>query len=438
MQKVYIVLKNNKQEGPYSLQELQQIDLKPTDLIWVEGRSAAWCYPSEIKELQALNYTKPGSITDVREERYAPATTREPHKKEAKKVFVSLPGGKEKRVEANGKPPETNIEEKAEALQQRILSNQAPAPNTSDNVVETRLQRSMDDVAGDFANWAIQYKARKKNFQINKQKIALAAFILMVVVAAGYLLYPNAPSQNTTAVREEQPIMKDLPVTEDINPDLAFENTAPASVEKETPIKQNNSKYSTPDPNIQKERTNLTVIDKRRQEPSINESTAPVIEEKSEEIIGKKEPEKKKSIGEAIDGFFDKFKNKNKESAEGSATNSEARQSTKRAEGENAATETIDVTSQVKVSTNAPRENWMLGIKGQKLILQNNSKALIQSAWVTVEYFSEDETLLDTKRIEFKNIKPLQNVTQPLPDHRLASYTTQQVTTATGQVRATN
>lgn len=48
----YLLLRNNKQQGPLSLQHLIQLGLKPYDLVWVEGKSAAWRYPSEIPELK--------------------------------------------------------------------------------------------------------------------------------------------------------------------------------------------------------------------------------------------------------------------------------------------------------------------------------------------------------------------------------------------------
>ena len=47
----YLLLRNNKESGPLSFDELIKIGLKPYDLVWVNGRSAAWRYPSEIKEL---------------------------------------------------------------------------------------------------------------------------------------------------------------------------------------------------------------------------------------------------------------------------------------------------------------------------------------------------------------------------------------------------
>lgn len=48
----YLLLRNNKESGPLTLEEVVKIGIKPYDLVWVHGRSAAWRYPSEIEELK--------------------------------------------------------------------------------------------------------------------------------------------------------------------------------------------------------------------------------------------------------------------------------------------------------------------------------------------------------------------------------------------------
>lgn len=50
----YLLLRDNKQQGPFSADELAAKGLKAYDLVWVEGRSAAWRYPSEIEELKSF------------------------------------------------------------------------------------------------------------------------------------------------------------------------------------------------------------------------------------------------------------------------------------------------------------------------------------------------------------------------------------------------
>jgi hypothetical protein len=71
---MYLLLRNNKQSGPYSLDELKNMGMKAYDLVWLEGKSAAWRYPSEIEELKEFApaveeqpfdrfYKRPGATT---------------------------------------------------------------------------------------------------------------------------------------------------------------------------------------------------------------------------------------------------------------------------------------------------------------------------------------------------------------------------------------
>jgi hypothetical protein len=50
--RAYRLLRNNKEEGPFTAEEIIQRKLKPYDLIWVDGRSAAWRYPGEMAEFK--------------------------------------------------------------------------------------------------------------------------------------------------------------------------------------------------------------------------------------------------------------------------------------------------------------------------------------------------------------------------------------------------
>ncbi len=50
----YLLLRDNKESGPFSLEELVSKGLKAYDLVWANGKSAAWRYPGEIEELKAF------------------------------------------------------------------------------------------------------------------------------------------------------------------------------------------------------------------------------------------------------------------------------------------------------------------------------------------------------------------------------------------------
>src|SRR4051794_15112856 len=50
--KPFRLLRNNKESGPYSADELIQMGLKAYDLVWEDGKSASWRYPCEIAALK--------------------------------------------------------------------------------------------------------------------------------------------------------------------------------------------------------------------------------------------------------------------------------------------------------------------------------------------------------------------------------------------------
>ena len=49
----YLLLRDNKQSGPYTVPEIIEKGIKAYDLVWLDGKSVAWRYPSEIEELKA-------------------------------------------------------------------------------------------------------------------------------------------------------------------------------------------------------------------------------------------------------------------------------------------------------------------------------------------------------------------------------------------------
>jgi len=72
----YRLLRSNKETGPYTQEEMIAMGFKPYDLIWVEGKSAGWRYPSEIPELRS----------------YAPVVEEQPYDRFYKKPVVPARG----------------------------------------------------------------------------------------------------------------------------------------------------------------------------------------------------------------------------------------------------------------------------------------------------------------------------------------------------------
>jgi len=96
MNNTYILLRNNSESTPLSLEDLKRIGLLPTDLLWVECQSVCWQQPQEIPELrQLLNQAVQPALTPVMDEameKYTPPVKKETPVTNGKKgVYVELP-----------------------------------------------------------------------------------------------------------------------------------------------------------------------------------------------------------------------------------------------------------------------------------------------------------------------------------------------------------
>lgn len=109
----YLLLRNNKQTGPYTLEEIKCMSLKSYDLVWVEGKSAAWRYPGEITEFSSFApvvpeqpydrfFKKPGTETAKKESHVNPTRIILPNQES---VYINLPAS-EKRHAGTGSAPQ--------------------------------------------------------------------------------------------------------------------------------------------------------------------------------------------------------------------------------------------------------------------------------------------------------------------------------------------
>ena len=444
MQKVYLLLRNNQQAGPYTLEELLAIGVKQTDLIWVEGKSAAWRYPGEIKELQTSTPTSSfenKTQAEVINRTVAPSEKKESVTVGNKKIFVSLPFQARKQVEQQPLSPEALLEQKAEALRQRLQSYTPPPENKNEKIgLETNYSRTLSDVEENYTSWKLAQSKKKPKFS---NKHAFAAIIATVVI--GIPLYFLATSKSTSAP-EDATVSKTKNV-EKPQADAAFSPITynPEETEKGLNEERRNESVNkeTKKVPVVKETINTPVVDKtdngfiaQNDSPAETDS-APVVEANQPDIT-ETTTAKKKTLGEAIDGFFGKFKKDKKEETQSAGTSAHAdgvRRASKRNETETAAPPPApeQLAQQVKVTANEPSDNWMLGIKGLKLTLHNQSDYKLSNAAVEVAYFDEQNTLLEKKTVLFKNVPANKTATLAAPDHRLATYAKHQLLTVSGE-----
>jgi hypothetical protein len=88
--KRYLLLRDNRESGPYSLEQLSANGLRSLDLVWVDGESISWSYPQEIDTLRTL----------VAEQRTRPEPRNRPS---SSHIFIALPPG-QRSAERNAAP----------------------------------------------------------------------------------------------------------------------------------------------------------------------------------------------------------------------------------------------------------------------------------------------------------------------------------------------
>lgn len=159
---LYRLLRNNKETGPHSQEEMIAMGFKPYDLIWVEGKSAGWRYPSEIPEFKEVApaieeqpydrfFKKPAAGTAPKKEAEtttvtSTALTRETEKTTAREktfqppvystaarhIHVTLPSGNTVNV--------TTVNNTREPVQPKNIPQQAPVTEEKISFTKTIAQ----------------------------------------------------------------------------------------------------------------------------------------------------------------------------------------------------------------------------------------------------------------------------------------------------------
>lgn len=144
--KKYLLLRNNHESGPHSIETIASLGLLPLDLIWIEGESTAWKYPEEIEELEHLV-----SKDFVQQER--------------KNVFVSLPPSDEGVVQINEEYTETPVADTVSCIEK---NEEQPLPEFRENYRASNQKKPI---------WS------KKIFQFSNEMNVAAVFIGVVLGA---------------------------------------------------------------------------------------------------------------------------------------------------------------------------------------------------------------------------------------------------------------
>lgn len=276
---LYRLLRNNKEIGPFTTLQLKEMGLKPYDLLWTEGRGAAWQYASEIPELK-------GFAPVVEEQPYerffkrkeALETAQQPvgSTKKTKPRF-RISNGQLIMIEAGNMEVANNgtIKETVPVVRlprEPVISNEkTPAPEWKESysewqpqtqtkttkteepvIVETKYSESLDDLKKRYAEKVLNERTTTPSSSFSgvsvKQNI-MAALALLVLAVGGYIGYTL--KQKDAAVTESKPAIERAEITGDngmsspLNDDKTAGNTSQTMAANTTTASNDNRKNET-------------------------------------------------------------------------------------------------------------------------------------------------------------------------------------------------
>jgi hypothetical protein len=447
MQKVYLLLRNNQQTGPHSFEDLLQLHLKPFDLIWVEGKSYGWRYPTEVEALKPYLETNPETAQPEipqNETQRAEATETTPVPRSfnpatPKKIFVSMPVNARPPQPAPGENYIDPIEQKAEELRKRV---QAFTPQQES--IKTNYTRNLNESEDEYTQW-IYEKKKKKGFA-NKKQLAVAgisALLLLTGLWAGNYFFNNpAVDAQAPAMVNQQNKPEVLPSLIDINTEGSNDADKNFSIPENTttpvtslPINKDKNKKQTATKIIEQDQS-TTPEPLLAQDEAVQQPVDRIATEPQNEAVAVQPAEKKKTLKEKIAELFKKGKSEEpvvaNEGTRGTENSTNERKATRRGEEFETPPVMTDVSDQVTIKTNKIADSWMIGVKNLKLTLYNQSDLTITTAKIEVLYYSEQNNLLDKKTLSFSNIPPKKSQTVAAPDMRLADHIEYKVSSATG------
>ena len=314
MEKVYLLLRNNRQIGPLTIGELRQQNLQPSDLIWIEGESSAWCYPSE---LEALHQNK------------APYSGFRSHS-----VVAPAPATVVPRPVASGKKPAPadEIELQAEALRKRALSYAPFKPGQYQKNASSREEGPVFYRTGDDRIDIVFHKREKSYAPAQLLAAAVITTLAVMVWNNRESLIPIRKAVESVAAKaatfetfikqpEQQPATETVAIGRQQNEKQQVAAVAPvaeipAFAAKPAVKKQPTNVVASAAPPIQNE---PGIIQPAREEALATPEPVSAVTPREPDVIVMNqesekpgttlaEPEKKKTIGQAIKGLFKKKK----------------------------------------------------------------------------------------------------------------------------------
>ncbi len=211
---MYRILRDNKERGPLNLEQLLELRLQPFDLVWVEGKSAGWRYPSEIDALKV--HVEP-SIQPVRDNdtTVISAASQHPASQNTRSIspvspLASAPASFSTESENEEELTADKLEKRATEIYQRVQAY-AEQQEKSQKDTQIKYARSLEDLKQEYADW-LHKKNEKKHFRlvsIRKPGLIAATIACMMVVAASLFFIHHDQQQQQAGLKPGQHYISD-------------------------------------------------------------------------------------------------------------------------------------------------------------------------------------------------------------------------------------
>jgi len=425
----YLLLRDNKQTGPYTFDELKVKGFKAYDLVWIEGRSAAWRYPGEIEEFKLIAppveeqpfdrfYKKPAQtnstpiISSIIQDHIAESHPADKIIREintntndsGKKIYVNLPAAQKNNFVPEKKEIEKNRFEEQPKKETEVRQIISPAiketPKQSPFFSEENYVQEKQNYVGKTSYKSVPAQTetisntRKESFQ-SKYIFSIIAAVLLLAsgIAIGLLISRNSfnnnkqevANNNSSFVKQDENKISSVPVS---NPPA---EQAQASVKKDTVV----TIIATKPPEDKK---NIVVDNLSKKKTASDKGNANLLQQQPTSSVA--------SV--------------NTDTSNSSYAPITRREATHRSDvaadkDNNANAHATSLVNLVSVSANKYNVGAFGGISDLQLTINNQSSHSLDLVVVELQYIQANKKIYKTENINFRNVNAGASLTQDAP-----------------------
>jgi hypothetical protein len=192
----FIVLRDNKENGPYTFEQLRELGLKSSDLVWVEGQSVYWLSPSQVPELRDFPLDQVPEKVEP-----SPAAT----------IVESIPVTETKPKNETATQP--RVASKASTASATVIEEKwndyLPGKQAAKTVVAAKPVAEVKDLYSKPELQQINFPRKPISFPAFNLKYLLYGGLLVAGIALGFLLR-KGPAEKNSAAR--QVVNQSIPV----------------------------------------------------------------------------------------------------------------------------------------------------------------------------------------------------------------------------------